>query len=95
VTQSTTVGGTTGFYVQQVFCAGSGKFKAIVQIETAAGSGLFNVAFVAFNSTATPNATITFPSPTLVATGARIQVIMSNNDLAAQDLYSTVSGFQI
>jgi len=95
VTQSTTVGGTTGFYVQQVYCTGEGKFKAIVQIETASGSGTFNVAFASFNSTANPNVIIPFPQPTLVPTGARIQVIMTNNDLGASDLYSTVSGYQI
>jgi hypothetical protein len=94
-TQSTTVGGTTGFYLQQVFCTASGKFKAVVQVETGSGTNVFNIIFAAFNSTATPNATITLPSPQLVVTGARVQVIMTNNDLLAMDLYSTVSGFQV
>lgn len=95
ITQSTTVAGATGFYVQSVATTSSGKNKAIIQIETASGSGTFNIVAALFNSTATPNSLFTFPTPRLVPTGARIQVIMTNLDLTAQDLYSTVSGYQI
>lgn len=87
-TQPTTVAGTTGFYLQQVLVSGSGKFKAVVQI---AGTTFF----AAFNSTAQPSVIIPIPNNTLVATGAVVQVIMTNLDLAAQDLYSTISGFQV
>lgn len=94
-TQSSTAAGTLGLYVQQVLVSASGKFKAIVQIETGVATGVFNIIFAAFNSTASPTFKISLPNNTLVATGARIQVLMTNNDLAAQDLYSTISGFQI
>jgi hypothetical protein len=87
-TQSTTAAGTVGFYLQQITLSGSGKFKAVISI---AGTPIMAV----FNSTATPTMTIPFPNQTLVATGAVISVAMTNNDLAAQDLYSTISGYQI
>lgn len=87
-TQSTTVGGVTGFYAQQVIVSGEGKFKAVVQI----GGTTF---WVAFNSTANPTVVIPIPNNTLVATAAVIQVVITNNDLAASDLYSTISGFQV
>lgn len=94
-TNSTTVAGATGFYITQMYVAGSGKFKALIQTETAAGSGTFTTRFVTFNSTATPYAQVSLPQPLLVVTGARVQVLMTNLDLLAQDLYSTVTGYQI
>lgn len=87
-TQSTTAAGTTGFYLQQIMVSGSGKIKAIVQI---AGTTFW----AGFNSTANPNILIPVPNNTLVATGAVVQVIITNDDLAAQDVYSTFSGFQV
>lgn len=87
-TQSTTAAGTTGFYLQSILVSGSGKFKAVVSI----GGTPF---FAAFNSTATPSVVIPVPNNTLIATGTVISVAMTNLDLAAQDLYSTLSGFQI
>lgn len=87
-TQSTTAGGATGFYLQQILVSGSGKFKAVVSI----GGTPY---FTAFNSTAEPSVVIPVPNDTLVATGTVISVAMTNNDLLAQDLYSTLSGYQI
>lgn len=94
-TQSTTVAGATGFYLQQIYVSGSGKFKAVIQAETGVATNVFNILFVTFNSTATPYGLINVPNTPLVVTGARIQVLMTNNDLAAADLYSTVSGIEI
>lgn len=88
VTQNTTVGGTVGFYLQQVVASGSGKCKAVFQI-----AGVPK--FVGFNSTANPNIKIPVPNNTLIATGTVISVVMTNTDLLAQDLYSTISGYQI
>ncbi len=87
-TQSTTAAGATGFYLQSILVSGSGKFKAVVSI----GGTPF---FAAFNSTATPSFIIPVPNDTLVATGTVISVAMTNLDLAAQDLYSTLTGYQV
>ena len=87
-TQSTTAAGTTGFYLQSILVSGSGKFKAVVSI----GGTPY---FAAFNSTAQPSVVIPVPNNTLVATGTVISVAMTNLDLAAQDLYSTLTGYQI
>jgi hypothetical protein len=87
-TQSTTAAGATGLYLQQIVVSGSGKFKAVVSI---GGTPYFAV----FNSTAQPSVVIPVPNQTLVPTGTVIAVAMTNLDLAAQDLYSTISGYQI
>jgi hypothetical protein len=87
-TQSTTAAGVTGFYLQSVILSGSGKFKAVIQIGGTSYAAVFN-------STATPTVQINFPNNTLVATGTTVAAIMTNNDLAAQDLYSTFIGFQV
>jgi|SRR5579859_3813192 len=87
-TQSITAAGTSGFYLQSIVLSGSGKFKATVAI----GATTY---FAAFNSTATPTVEIAIPNNFLVPTGTAIVVTMTNNDLAAQDLYSTLVGIQI
>jgi hypothetical protein len=87
-TQSTTATGATGFYLQQIVVSGPGKFKAVVSI----GASAF---WAIFNSTATPTVVIPVPNNTLVPTGTAISVAITNNDLGAQDLYSTISGFQV
>jgi hypothetical protein len=84
-----TAGGSNGFRLEQIYASGSGKFKCVIGIETGVGTGTFTTIFVSFNSTATPYV----PNLPLVATGVRVQVTMTNNDLSAQDLYSTISGY--
>lgn len=85
--------GTVGLRLQQVFVSASGKCKAIVAIETGVATGVYTTIFVAFNSTASPAQAIPIPSQPLVAAGVRVKVTMTNLDLLAQDLYSTISGF--
>jgi hypothetical protein len=79
----------------QIEAAASGKAKMEVRIETAAGSGTFNTKFVKFNSTAEPNMSLILANPILVATGVKVRVIMTNKDNQAQDLYSTISGYEV
>jgi hypothetical protein len=95
VTQSTLVAGATGFYLQQVFVASEARFKAIVQVETGVATSVFNIVFAAFGTAATSSVAIPVPNEPLVATGARIQVLMTNLDLGASDMYSTISGYQV
>lgn len=79
------------FYTKQFWAAASGKLKIEVQYETAAGSGTFNSFWVGFNSTSNPNILVPVSGKTQVA-GARIRIIRTNEDKAAQDVYSTTSG---
>jgi hypothetical protein len=94
-THSYTAGGTTAFYFDQVIAAGSGLTKMLVQVETGVATGIFLTKFVQFNSTADASMDVTLASPILVPTGARVQVIMTNLDKGAQDLYSTICGYVI
>jgi hypothetical protein len=87
-----TVTAAKTFYSKQVFAAASGKLKVEVQFETGAATGVFNTFWVGFNSTAEPNILIPIPTSKTQVAGARIRVIRTNLDKAAQDVYSTTSG---
>ena len=75
-------------YLQSITVSGSGKFKATVAINAV-------TKFAVFNSTAQPSVTIPIPNNFLCPTGDTVVITMTNNDLLAQDLYSTVVGIQI
>jgi hypothetical protein len=90
-----TAGGTTFFYFDQVIAAGSGLTKMLVQVETGVATGIFVTKFVQFNSTADASMDVTLASPIAVPTGVRVEVIMTNLDKGAQDLYSTICGYVI
>lgn len=83
------------FYLNQIEGTGSGKAKMEVEIETGVATGTFLTRWVQFNSTGTPNMTIHIDNPIAVAAGVRVRVVMKNNDLLAQDMYSTISGYEL
>lgn len=74
----------------QVECAGSGKIKVVIAVETGVATGVYNTKFVQFNSTSSPNTQLSLRSPITVAAGVRVQVSITNRDLLAQDVYSTI-----
>ena len=90
-----TVSGGKTLLLTSVNAAASGKCKIEVQIESAAGSGIFATKFVQFNSTASPNMVIELKAPIAVVSGAKVRVIRTNKDNQSQDLYSTISGQEI
>lgn len=81
--------------LSQIAFAGSGKMKVEVQVETGVATGVYATKFVAFNSTAFPNQSLPINENITVAAGVRVQVIRTNRDLQAQDLYSTICGHEI
>ena len=83
------------FYFNQVEASASGKMKIEVQIETAVASGVFNTRWVQFNSTAETNMVIHIDNPIAVAAGVRVRVIRTNRDNQSQDVYSTISGYEL
>lgn len=80
------------FYTRQVIAAGSGKIKLVVQYETGVATGVFNTFWVGFNSTSNPNILIPTPTDKTQIAGARIRLVLTNSDVASQDVYSTLSG---
>jgi hypothetical protein len=78
--------------LDQIESAASGKAKMQVQIETGVATGVFNAKFTQFNSTATPSMSVKLSDPIQVAAGVRVRIVMTNLDVNAMDLYSTVSG---
>lgn len=87
-----TVTAAKTFYTKQFWAVGSGKIKLQAQYETGAATGVFNTFWDAFNSTAQPSILVPVPTSKTQVAGARIRMIVTNLDLAAQDLYSTLSG---
>lgn len=82
-------------HLTQVEGAGSGKARMQVSIETGVATGIFNIEWVMFNSTGTPNMSLHIDNDIQVAAGVRVRVVMQNRDLASQDLYSTISGYEV
>jgi hypothetical protein len=81
--------------LKQIEATASGKAKIEVQVETGVATGVYTTKFVQFNSTANPNMSIHLESPISVAAGVRVQIIRTNKDQQAQDLYSTLLGQEV
>jgi hypothetical protein len=81
--------------LNQIEASGSGKMKIEVKVETAVASGVFNTRFVQFNSTSNPNMSIQLKDEIVVAAGVRVRVIRTNKDNQAQDVYSTICGYEV
>ncbi len=94
-THNYTAGGTTAFYFDEVIITSAGLAKAVVAVETGVGTGVFTTKFVQFNSTANPNIDVTLATAIVVPTGVRVQVVVTNLDKGATDLYSTICGYVI
>lgn len=77
---------TGNFYLTQIEASASGKMKIEVQVNGA-------TKFVKFNSSSEPNMSITLSQPILATTGQTVVVIRTNRDNQAQDVYSTISGY--
>lgn len=90
-----TVTAAKTLYLDEINSSASGKAKMEIQVETGVATGVFTTFFVQFNSTATPNMWINLANPITVAAGVRVRVVMTNKDVAAEDMYSTISGKEI
>lgn len=82
-------------FLNQIESTGSGKAKMQLDIETGVATGVFTTRWSQFNSTADPNMTLHIDNPIAVAAGVRVRVVMTNKDLLAADMYSTISGYEL
>lgn len=87
VTLTYTVATGHTFNLERVWASASGKIKAIVQ------NGATSI-FAGFNSTANPNIDMTIISPPTIAAAGTVNVIITNEDKAAFDVYATIEGNQ-
>lgn len=78
----------------KAWATASGKLKLELKLETAAGSGVFNNKYVAFNSTSNPNVDIPLEKIVKQVAGAKVRLTITNLDNQAQDLYSTLLGVE-
>ena len=79
--------------VRSIYATASGKMKIEIVIDLdGAGIGVAATAYVAFNSTATPNIQINFPQAIVLPAGATLRIIRTNRDNQSMDVYSTVNG---
>lgn len=81
--------------LRQITSSASGKAKMEVKVETGVATGVFTSYHVEFNSTSSPNMEWKLSDAISVAAGVRVRVTMTNRDNQSQDLYSTISGFEI
>lgn len=73
--------------LKQIVASGSGKIKVEIKINAVTKA-------VLYNSTANPNVVYQFQSPSSVAAGIAIAVVITNKDNQAQDLHSTIEGYE-
>ena len=92
VTLTYTVPATHTFSFERVWASASGKIK--IQVQTGASGSPVNM-MVGFNSTATPNIDFTVTAPPTLTAAQVVNVIITNEDKAAFDVYATVEGVQI
>jgi len=78
----------------QIWASASGKIKVEVQVETGVGTGIYNSAFVAFNSTANPNIEIPVLKRLKVIAGVNVRIVIKNLDNQPQDVYSTLTAIE-
>lgn len=83
-----TVTATKTFYLNQIEASGTGKMKIEVLV-----NGVSK--FVQFNSTANTNMSIHLENPITAAAGQVVRIIRTNRENQAQDLYSTISGYEL
>lgn len=75
----------------KIWCSASGKMKVEVKVGP---TGSTVTKFVGFNSTANPNISIDIKAELEIAAGDLVEVIKTNRDQQAQDLYSTIQGLE-
>ena len=90
-THSYAVTATKTLSLQKVAATGSGKIKVQISLGTT-GSEVLKV--VLFNSTAEPNVEYEFAAPQPLDDTQSVKVVITNLDKQAQDLYSTIEGFE-
>jgi hypothetical protein len=76
------------FSLERIWATASGKIKIVVQ------SGSTTI-FTGFNSTASPNIDLTVTAPPTIAAAGTVNVIITNEDKAAFDVYATIEGNQL
>lgn len=85
---------TTGktFSGKKIWASASGKLK--IEVRISPDGSTYSTIFVGFNSTANPNITIDMDELVFLesGTGSTIEIIRTNLDLLAFDIYSTISG---
>lgn len=77
---------TGNFNLTQIEASATGKMKVVVQVNGA-------TKFVGFNSTANPNVSFMLSQPALATNTQTIVVTITNKEVSAQDVYSTISGY--
>lgn len=76
----------------QVLGTASGRSEIRIQIESGAGTGIFNTVAVRLNSTATPDMDMTLSKYAAIPAGARVRVIRTNRDNQPLSISTTIVG---
>lgn len=85
-TSTHTYTASADFFLTQIHASGSGKMRILVQANAV-------TKIVQFNSTANPNMDISFDQPIPILSGQTITIARLNRENNAQDVYSTIIGY--
>lgn len=83
------------FNGKKIWGSASGKLK--IEVRVSPDGATYSTLWVGFNSTATPNITIDLDQLVFLESGvgSTIEVIRTNEDKQAMDVYSTISGTEV
>jgi len=86
------------FLLYKVLCSGSGKIKALLEIGDGGATEAFVTKVVTFNSTANPQADMSFDRIPIKVVGTSntttVRITLTNRDNQQQDLHSTFVGIE-
>lgn len=91
-THTYTITSGKSLVLQKIAASGSGKIKVEILLGTIGGETL---KVVLFNSTANPNVEYAFGTPQRMPDTQDVKVTITNLDKQAQDLYSTIEGYEV
>jgi len=83
------------FQGKKIWASASGALK--IEVQVSPDGSTYSTLWVGFNSTATPNITIDLDELVFLesGSGATVQIIRTNVDKKAMDVYSTISGTEV
>jgi len=90
-----TVTAATTLSITKLVASGSGRARFDLRIETGVGTGVYTTIATFFNSTASPNVEWELTPTVEVAAGVKVRVAAQNRDNQAQDLFSTIQGYEV
>lgn len=92
VTLTYTVPATHTFSLERIWVSSEARISAQIQYGASTSTPTY---YMAFNSSANPNIDLTIVAPPTLVAAQVVNVIITNNDVQASNVYATIEGNQI